>query len=221
MTLSTQAGCAWNATTNAPWITISGTGAGIGSGTVDFAVAENLDGLGRSGRLPSARKSSRVAGSGAVHLCVLALERVRRIGVSTGSFSVAANNGCAWTASSSAPWLTITSAPSGSGGGSVAYSVAANPTTAERSATISAGTGTFSVTQVAAACTYTLSSTSLSVASAASTGNISVTSVAGCAWTAVSTDSWITVTGGATGSGNGTVTLSIAANTGARRATAR
>jgi hypothetical protein len=52
------------------------------------------------------------------------------------------------------------------------------------------------------------------VASAASTGSISVTSITGCAWTAVSADSWITISGGATGTGNGTVSLSIAANAG-------
>ena len=216
VTLSTQAGCAWNATTNAPWITISGTGAGTGSGTVDFAVAENLDGLGRSGTIAIGAQIVTVSQAAATCTYVFSPASVS-VGadVSTGSFSVAANNGCAWTASSSAPWLTITSAPSGSGNGTIAYNVDANPTTAPRSATISAGTGTFSVTQSSAACTYTLSSTSLSVASAASTGSITVTSVAGCLWTAASADSWITVTSGATGAGNGTVALSIAANTGA------
>jgi hypothetical protein len=40
---------------------------------------------------------------------------------------------------------------------------------------------------------------------------------AGCSWTAVSQDSWITVTAGGSGSGNGTVTYSVAANPGAAR----
>jgi hypothetical protein len=43
---------------------------------------------------------------------------------------------------------------------------------------------------------------------------VSVTAGAGCSWTAVSEASWITVTGGATGAGNGTVTYSAAPMTG-------
>jgi len=54
--------------------------------------------------------------------------------------------------------------------------------------------------------------------SSASGQTISVTAAAGsCGWTAVSNDDWITITGGASGTGNGTVTYSITANTGAAR----
>ena len=44
--------------------------------------------------------------------------------------------------------------------------------------------------------------------------SVSVTAPAGCAWTAASNASWITVTGGASGSGNGTVTYNVAPYTG-------
>jgi hypothetical protein len=40
-----------------------------------------------------------------------------------------------------------------------------------------------------------------------------VTTAAGCAWTAASNASWLTVTSGASGSGNGTVSYSVAVNT--------
>ena len=55
--------------------------------------------------------------------------------------------------------------------------------------------------------------------SAAGSQTVTVTAASGtCAWTAVSNNtSWLTVTGGATGTGNGTVTYSITANTGAAR----
>ena len=36
----------------------------------------------------------------------------------------------------------------------------------------------------------------------------------GCTWTAVSNDSWITISAGTAGTGNGTVSYSVAANTG-------
>jgi hypothetical protein len=67
-------------------------------------------------------------------------------------------------------------------------------------------------------CSYSISPTSASPAAAASTGSVSVTAGTGCAWTAVSNNtSWLTVTSGASGSGNGTVGWSAAANTGAAR----
>ncbi|MBA3887062.1 MAG: BACON domain-containing protein [Acidobacteria bacterium] len=40
-------------------------------------------------------------------------------------------------------------------------------------------------------------------------GTVEVSAPIGCAWTAVSQTSWITVTSGATGSGDGTVGFSV------------
>ncbi|PKN77506.1 MAG: hypothetical protein CVU52_00050 [Deltaproteobacteria bacterium HGW-Deltaproteobacteria-10] len=54
--------------------------------------------------------------------------------------------------------------------------------------------------------------------SAASGQTVTVTAAATtCSWTAVSNNSWITVTGGASGTGNGTVTYSVDGNTGDAR----
>ena len=44
-----------------------------------------------------------------------------------------------------------------------------------------------------------------------------VTAGSACAWTAASNADWITVTGGARGTGNGTASFTAAANTGAPR----
>jgi ABC-type molybdate transport system ATPase subunit len=48
---------------------------------------------------------------------------------------------------------------------------------------------------------------------------VSVTAPDGCAWTAVSNVSWITILSGASGSGNGTVSYSVASTTRARSGT--
>jgi Putative binding domain, N-terminal len=61
-------------------------------------------------------------------------------------------------------------------------------------------------------CSYTLSATSVKTSPAASTGTISVLADPGCAWTASSSDSWISVTAGVSGSGDGSVTYTTAAN---------
>jgi Viral BACON domain/Putative binding domain, N-terminal len=215
VTLTTQVGCAWSATTSAPWVTISGTGTGSGSGTIGYTVAANPDAIGRSGTIAVGGQIVTITQAAATCSYTLSPTSVS-VGsdAATGSFSVAAASGCAWTAASGAAWLTITSTPGGSGNGTIAYSVAANTTAVVRSAAIVVGGRTFTVTQAAPGCTFTLSSTSLSVPSGASTGTVSVTSGAGCAWTAVSADPWITVTAGAAGTGSGVVSLSFAANTG-------
>ncbi|HVE56214.1 MAG TPA: S8 family serine peptidase, partial [Pyrinomonadaceae bacterium] len=62
-----------------------------------------------------------------------------------GSFNVTTAAGCAWTAQSNAGWLTTTS--SGNGNGTVNYSVTANASPTQRSATITAGGQTHTVTQ--------------------------------------------------------------------------
>ena len=62
-------------------------------------------------------------------------------------------------------------------------------------------------------CSFSISPTSASVAAAGGSGTVSVTATAGCTWSAVSNSSFITVTGGASGTGNGTVSYSVAANT--------
>ena len=74
--------------------------------------------------------------------------------------------------------------------------------------------GTLSRIVSAAPCTYSISPTSKSFNASAGTGSVTVTAATGCAWTAVSNASWVTITSGASGSGNGTVNYSVAAYTG-------
>ena len=66
-------------------------------------------------------------------------------------------------------------------------------------------------------CTFSVSPISVTVAAAGATGSVAVTAGSGCSWTAASHDAWITVTGGASGTGNGTVSYSVAANTASQR----
>ena len=135
-------------------------------------------------------------------------------GATTGSVDI--TSGCGWAAVSSAPWLTITSAASGTGNATVGFTVDANVLTSPRSATLTLAGNTFTVTQAALSCTASLSATSQTAAPGGGTGTVTVTAPAGCAWTAASNSpSWLTVTSGSSGNGNGTVGFSDAANTGA------
>ena len=53
--------------------------------------------------------------------------------------------GCSWTATSTASWITVTSAVVSKG--TIAYSVGANPSGADRTGTITVGGVTFTLTQ--------------------------------------------------------------------------
>ena len=68
-------------------------------------------------------------------------------GGGSGSVTVTAGTGCAWTAVSNSGFITITSGSSGSGNGTVNYSVAANTGSSSRSGTMTIAGLTFTVNQ--------------------------------------------------------------------------
>ena len=131
----------------------------------------------------------------------------------TGSVGMTTGSGCAWSASSSASWLTITGGSSGTGNGTVSYGVAANRSSAARSATLSIGSDTFTVTQNGS-CVFTVSPTSQGFHPSSNTGSVAVTVASGCSWTATRSGSWITITSGASGTGRGNVFYRVTSNTG-------
>ena len=146
-----------------------------------------------------------------MHVCDLADGRVARAGGVDEHDCVTAPAGCAWTTSESAT-ISITGGASGSGNGTVTYSVTANPTITARNVTMTIAGQSFDVTQAGQPCTYTLTPAGASVVATASTGSVAVAALGGCAWTATSSAAWVTITSGASGSGNATVGYSVAAN---------
>lgn len=135
-----------------------------------------------------------------------------------GSVTIATANNCNWTATSNAPWIVIMSADSGAGSGTVSYAVRENFTNSSRTGTISIADQTFTVNQ-AGNCSFSISPTRRSFNGNGGTGTVSVTVSGACNWTAVSNVSWITITSGASGTGSGTVTYSVASTTSARTGT--
>ena len=122
----------------------------------------------------------------------------------------------AWTASSNDAWLTITAGASGTGNGTVTYDVAAT-SGATRTGTLTIGGAAFNVTQLGIPATVTLSPTSDSETFAGASGNTVTVTVtpSDFSWTAASNAAWLTITAGASTTGSGTVTYSVAANTSA------
>jgi hypothetical protein len=145
----------------------------------------------------------------------------------TSSSVTSSSDECPWTAVSNAPWITITAGSSGTGNGTVSYSLSAN-TGDPRTGTMTIAGQTFTVHQNdSATCTTAISPTnSLLQASPTPTpfgvvpikGTVTVTtSLSRCSWSAASNDSWITITAGSAGTGDGTVSYSLSANTGGHR----
>ncbi len=212
--------CAWSATSSDDWISIVPPVSGTGNGTVQFTVAANPNTSSRSGTITISNQTYTVTQSGS--LCTVTLSPAISVnhvpsggasGVVYVTLDPTAPAGCAWQATSQDTWIIVTSA-SGAGDGSVGYSVAANPGTSPRTGTITIADQTFTIMQDGSSCTYMISPPSNSVASSGGSGfTVSVTAASGCIWSATSNDAWITVTSGASGTGNGTVYYSVAPNT--------
>jgi hypothetical protein len=66
-----------------------------------------------------------------------------------GVVTITADSECVWTAATNTSWITITSATSGIGNGSVNYSVAQNNTGVARKGSIAIAGRTFNIKQAA------------------------------------------------------------------------
>jgi hypothetical protein len=215
VTVTAPDGCGWTASSPVPWLRIDSGATGSGNGVVTYT-ASPTTGPARSGTLTIAGRPFTVnQGAGCTYTLAPEGADVPAAGA-TGTVAISAGGGCAWTATSNASWIAITSPPTGSGNGNVGYSVAVNGGGA-RSGTLTIAGRNFTINQ-ASGCSITLSQETVSAAAAGSPARIDVsTSAPDCAWTAASTAQWIVVTAGAGGTGPGAVELSIAPNTGPAR----
>jgi hypothetical protein len=83
--------------------------------------------------------------------------------------------------------------------------------------TNASGTTTSSSATLTVNCAYTLSASSASFVANGGPGSVNVTSAGGCSWMIGGAPSWITITGGNGGTGNGTVSYTVATNGGIAR----
>ncbi len=119
---------------------------------------------------------------------------------------------CTWTTYESLSWVSL-STTGGTDNGTVTINVSANSGTA-RSGSVTIAGKTYTISQSAAPCTYNILPSSGSFTADGGTGSVSVTaSSTSCAWTASESLSWVSLST-AGGTGNGTVTVNVTANTG-------
>jgi hypothetical protein len=149
--ITAPAGCNWIATSNDSWIIIVSSNTGSGNGTVDFEVRENFTSSARTGTLTIADQTFTVVQDGGLgedcDYAITPFSQAFTAAGGTGSIQVSSSKRCAWQASPSAAWVTISSGNLGVGNGTVMFSVAANPGTGGRKATITIAGRTFSIKQ--------------------------------------------------------------------------
>ncbi len=106
---------------------------------------------------------------------------------------VAAPGACAWTGASSVSWIAVESTASGTGNGSLSFTVAPNVDISPRWGKITAGGAFAIVTQAGASGSMTVSPQTASIPAAGGTGQISVaTSAPDYAWAFAPDVPWIT-----------------------------
>ncbi|HTS17072.1 MAG TPA: hypothetical protein VMP11_05820 [Verrucomicrobiae bacterium] len=124
---------------------------------------------------------------------------------------------CDWTAVSNDPFIVITLGAGGTGNGIVHYAVSLNTNSTELTGTMTIAGQTVTVNQAGGGCGFSISPKSATygfVGTVATYGTVKVKAKSSlCAWTAVSNESFITITGGASGVGNGRVSYTVAQNT--------
>lgn len=215
----------WTATADQSWLTIS-SGSGTGNGSFSYVAAPNPRATSRISIITA--NASRgpavtlvVTQSGGV-LTVSPLSANVAASGSPGTVTLTTTDAAlGWTVTSNQPWLTVTSGASGQGSATVQWSAAANTSANGRSATLTitptGGTGQiFAVNQSAATTgTLTLTPGSASVPASISTGKVTVTSTnQSLAWTVASSDqSWLTISSGASGTGDGSFQYTATGNT--------
>jgi hypothetical protein len=132
------------------------------------------------------------------------------------SVSVTTSTGCSWTASSSAVFVTAVGPSSGTGSGSVQFSVQPNLLTPRQGSVIVAGKS-LAVVQDGPqqqVCEWSVYPKAAAAPAGGSELKVEVTSTSGgdCAWTAASHDGFMNVRAGS-GIGDGSALLQVIANT--------
>jgi hypothetical protein len=184
----------WSAQSTAEWITVLTGHTGNGPGSVTYAVAPHGEIVSRTGTIIAGGMIFNISQAA---VCTYQLDSsgsTLPIGGGTGSFFLSTQAGCPWNASSNQTWAVVTT-PSGSGQGPVNFTVNANSSGVQRTATISVGGRTHVITQQAAAssCVTSLTPGSDTVIAQGKRATFSIAATAGCAWSASSSASWLEV----------------------------
>jgi hypothetical protein len=150
VSVTTESYSVWKAVSDASWLTVLTPGSFTGPGTFSYSASTNTSTSARTGRITVGSAVFTLTQRGKdedVTLSPASRSHTSRAG--TGSFNVQTGSSIAWSASAEKPWIDVTGRSSGTGSGTVNYSVRANTTAASRTGTIDVEGKTFTITQAA------------------------------------------------------------------------
>jgi sugar lactone lactonase YvrE len=213
--------------------TIAGGGASLGDGgpatsaQLASPIGITVDGSGKIYIADSGNNRIRVlipastGGGGGSSTCTVAavplLFQVDALGSQQTLTIVTSDPSCSWSIAGLPFWMSASPA-SGTGSGTSTLTIAAN-SGAARTAALGVGGSSINVDQGpgAAWCAYAIAPASQGIAAAGGSGTIAVTASSGCVWSVAIPPSWVTLTSAVSGSGNGSVSFTVSANTAAPR----
>ncbi|MCY7346051.1 MAG: FG-GAP-like repeat-containing protein [Pyrinomonadaceae bacterium] len=105
-TMTTAPGCQWQAASNAAWLTTGSSGSG--SGAINFNYAANPSAQSRTGQITVGGRTFTLTQAGESPTCTYSISPTSQNftpGGGTGSFSVTAPGGCAWTTTATSSLL--------------------------------------------------------------------------------------------------------------------
>lgn len=247
ITVSSEAGCGYNARSDRSWIRIPSLSRKTGQqGALTYTVEANISAKARNGSIiitgqngnevvfavdqkgrtlilqipekpvvmvpvPSQDRRENGVSEPECHAAVSPSSATFRNVGGDGVIAVSSPHdpNCEWRAVATRPWITLTSADSGTGEGHIRYTVSPNGSIQPRDGSIAVKDTQFTVIQEGSPCYFNLSSMSEHFPSQGGERTIEVSAQDGCEWTAATGTPWMSILAGSSGSGNGAVTFSV------------
>ncbi len=185
--------CVWNVANPTPWITIPPASmTGTGAVTITYNLLTNVNGQPRTGTFTVSGVPFTVIQAGSP--CSFALSTNNASFSATtgnGSVTVTTGDGCAWDVVNTNSWISISSPLTIISSGSVSYTVDANPAGLARAGVITIAGQSFTVTQAAEQCVFTLTTNNAVHGYAPTGGSVALSTLVGCAWGVTNTNTWI------------------------------
>lgn len=225
MSVATAAGCEWNIASSASFIGVNvGREPQTGPGTIALRIAQN-QGNERTATLTVAGKTIAIRQTGqppssspsTPQPCVFAVDaQTYDLGpaATVVTIQITAPSHCTWSASTTSAFFTFQGPTSGAGSGFVSFKTT-SAFDGPRTGTITIGNLTITIKQgPLPSCNLVTNPKSIPVPAAGGTVTIDVTNGPECGWTATATDApFVAIVGSSSGKGNGTVVVTVQANT--------
>lgn len=245
VTVTTGTGCAWTTTSSAAFVTISQGASSTGSGAATFAVAVNT-GAERTATLTVAGSAftitQRAAAAGPPPTLAAPTPRSPVSGqlVDPGRPTLVVNNAAVTGTPGTVtyrfevsdlatfpadPVRTFTQDGVAQGSGTTSWVVNRDLgkdvlwywRARATNGTVTSAFSSVETFSTGIPCTFTLSTTSVSVPASGGSATVNITTTGSCNWTSISNDGFIVLTGPSSGSGNGSISFTLGPSIGAAR----